>query len=96
MQNLMDLYLADELTAELNLEAEKHLIRCTACSGEARSLEQARRLLRESVAPEEPSPSFRERTSARLLDALSSHLRPAYSNAPSRQWSLPFLTAKPD
>ena len=96
MQNLMDFYLAEELTSELTLDAEKHLLRCNACAGEAHALQQTQRLLREAILSEEPNPSFRERTAARLLDQLLPAHRSTTQTMHSRQWSLPFLATKTD
>lgn len=90
MRGLFDLYLDGELPEEQARVIERHVMRCQSCGGELRSLEQARILLRESVALEEPSPAYRERANARLLAAFASHLQPAQESENSRQWTLPF------
>ena len=89
IRSLLDAHLDHELAEELNRRVERHLLRCAACSYEARTLEQTRSMLREAVSPAVTSPGFRERAVARLLDALP-ELRPAPSGDAARQWSLPF------
>lgn len=91
LQSLLDLHLDGELPEEMARKIERHLLRCPACAYEARTLEQTRALLREAVPPAVPSPAFRERASARLLDALANHLRPEAESISGRQWTLPLL-----
>lgn len=86
---LLDLHLDGELPEELARKLDRHLLRCPACAYEARTLEQTRTMLREAVPPAETTPGYRERATARLLDALAGHLR-SVSPADDRQWSLPF------
>lgn len=90
LSGLMDSYLDGELSEELTRQLDRHLLRCPACAYEARTLEQTRAMLREAVAPTEVSPGFRERASARLLDAFADRLQPARKAEDSRQWTLPF------
>lgn len=92
LQSLLDLHLDRELSEELSAKIERHLLRCPACAYEARTLEQTQTMLREAVPVAEPSPSFRERASARLLDALTPYLRPETETTAGRQWTLPLLT----
>ncbi len=89
IRSLLDAHLDSELPEELNRRVDRHLLRCPSCSYEARTLEQTRAMLREAVPPAVPSPGFRERAVARLLDALPD-LHPAPGAAASRQWALPF------
>ncbi len=86
---LLDAHLDNELPEELSRKIDRHLLRCQPCSYETRTLEQTRLMLREAVAPAETSPNFRERTVARLLDALP-QLHSAPTESLSRQWALPF------
>ena len=86
-QDLLDLHLDRELTEELHQKLERHLLRCAACSYEARTLEQTRIMLREAVPVEEPSPGFRERSIAHLLDNLA--MRRPEPVGTGRQWKLP-------
>jgi anti-sigma factor RsiW len=95
LKGLLDLYLDDELPEEQSRKIERHLLRCPACGGELRALEQTRAMMREAIARAEPSPAFRERASARLLAAFSTHLRPAQEMESARQWSLPFPKTEP-
>ena len=90
MMSLMDLYLEGELSEDLAGQADRHLLRCLACGGEARALEQTRALLASTFDVEAPSPAYLERASARLLNLLSPHLRLAPSSVDTRQWELPF------
>jgi anti-sigma factor RsiW len=91
LRGLLDLYLDGELPEETARRLDRHLLRCPACAYEARTLEQTQAMLREAIPPAETSPAFRERASARLLDALAPHLRPAQEAESARQWTLPFL-----
>lgn len=90
IQLLLDLHIDSELPTELEIKLERHFLRCAICAGEALALEQTRRMLRESVDKAAPTPAFRERTAALLLDRFSKHLQPARSEEASRQWTLPF------
>jgi anti-sigma factor RsiW len=90
LRGLLDLYLDSELPEEMASKVDRHLLRCPTCAYEARTLEQTRTMLRAAVPPAETSPGFRERAAARLLDALSTHLRPAPEKETGRQWALPF------
>ena len=76
-RSLLDLYLDHQLPAELTVRLDRHLLRCSQCAGDLRSLEQACNLLRLEAERAEASPSFRERTAARLQDRLAAHLKPA-------------------
>jgi hypothetical protein len=89
-QLLLDLHLDNSLPQELAVKLDRHLLRCSQCAGELRSLEQTRALLRDAIPPAEPTPAFRERAAARLHDSLAAHLRPAATPAAARQWILPF------
>jgi|SRR5579884_2694252 len=91
LNGLLDQYLDGELPEEASRRIDRHLMRCQACAYEIRTLEQTRALLREGVETAEASPGFRERTTARLLDAFAAHLRPAPEATEGRQWTLPFL-----
>lgn len=90
LRGLLDMHLDGELPEELARKLERHLLRCPACAYEARTLEQTRAMLREAVPAEETSAAFRERTAARLQEALSTHLRPVPQKEAGRQWKLPF------
>lgn len=87
---LLHPYLDGELTEDLEAVVSRHLLRCSACAHEAHSLEQTRAMLRSAVEQAEPSDAFVERTSARLRDRLSQHIRPAPRQIVGRQWTLPF------
>ncbi len=90
LRGLLDLHLDGELPEETARKVERHLLRCPECAYEARTLEQTRAMLREAMSPAETSPAFRERTAARLRDALSAYLRPEREAESARQWRLPF------
>ena len=90
LRDLLDLHLDGELPEETARKLERHLLRCPACAYEARTLEQTREMLREAIPPQETTPAFRERAAARLINALSGHLRPAPEAETGRQWQLPF------
>jgi anti-sigma factor RsiW len=89
IQALLDIHADGELPEEMGQRVERHLLRCANCAYEARALEQTRRMLRETVAPATLAPAFRERMSARLLDAFADRLRPSAIPAQTRQWTLP-------
>lgn len=88
---LLDLHLEHQLPEELAQQIERHLMRCASCAFEARTLEQTYGLLRAAVPPVTPSPAFRERAAARLLDALAPHLHSRPEQTDTRQWRLPLL-----
>ena len=90
LRGLLDLYLDGELPEETARKIDRHLLRCPTCAYEARALEQTQAMLREAVLPAETTPAFRERTAARLLDALAPHLRAPREADSARQWTLPF------
>lgn len=94
-RSLLDLHLDAELPQELGMKLDRHLLRCSQCAGELRSLEQTRSLLIEAVSREESTPGYRERAGARLQDALAEHLRADSSSDVGRQWTLPFLASEP-
>jgi len=87
---LLDLYVDGELAEEAADRVERHLLRCNECSFQVRSLEQTRMMLRKALPAAETSPSFRERTAARLQEEFADILQtqPAQTD---RQWALPFL-----
>jgi anti-sigma factor RsiW len=89
LQGLLDLFIDGDLTEEMRARIDRHLLRSPACSYAARSLEQTRSMLRDAVEPANPSPAYRERTLAKLMDALSDHLQTdTWKDA--RQTTLPF------
>ena len=90
LRPLLDMYLDGELPDETVRKLDRHLLRCPSCAYEVRTLEQTQAMLREAVPVADPSPAFRERTAARLLDALAPMLQPVPSGETGRQWSLPF------
>jgi anti-sigma factor RsiW len=91
LRELLDLYLDGELPEETVRKLDRHLLRCPTCAYEVRTLEQTRGMLREVVPPATTPPHFRERTLARLLDALAPDLRPQRTEPAGRQWSLDLL-----
>jgi anti-sigma factor RsiW len=75
LNDLIDLYIDDELAEETRAHVERHLLRCPDCAFRVRSIEQTKAMLREACPDIESSPSFRERMAARLQDALSDVIR---------------------
>lgn len=49
VRELLGNYMDQELTENMMQRIEKHLLRCPACAYEARSIEQAREMLRRGV-----------------------------------------------
>jgi len=90
LPGLLDLYLDGDLPEEMARKVDRHLLRCPACAYEARTLEQTKRMLREAIPAEEASPTFREKTAAKLLDSLSDRLKLPANEPLGRQWTLPF------
>src|SRR5580658_6557384 len=90
-RTLLDLYIDGDLPEEVVQKLDRHLLRCPACAYEVRTLEQTRSMLRESVGPAATSPGFRERTLARLLDALEPCLQVRPGPTAGRQWALELL-----
>jgi anti-sigma factor RsiW len=91
MRSLLDLYLDGELPEEAARKLDRHLLRCPACTYEVRTLEQTRAMLREAIEPARPTPGFRERTLARLLDTFEPSLQMRPHPQVGRQWSLELL-----
>ncbi len=87
---LLDLYIDCELAEETRARVDRHLLRCSECAFEVRSLEQTRALLRDAFPSAESSPAFREKMAARLLEEFADQLRPEPIRSEG-QWSLPFL-----
>ena len=90
IHSLLDLLMDEELPEELSLKLNRHLLRCPQCAYEFHTLEKTREMLQEVFPQTESSASFRERTSARLLDRLSYHFPNTTETESLRQWSLPF------
>ena len=90
-QSLLGLRREGALPEELELRVERHLLRCPQCAYEVQSQEQAYRMLCASFLPTEASPSFRERTLAKLADRFADRLRPVVPIETGRQWALPLL-----
>lgn len=88
VRELLGNYMDQELTETMMQRVEKHLLRCPTCAYEARSLEQARDLLRHGVE----SPMVSEQTGERILHHLSQrfpHLQ--RSDLTEEPLSLPLL-----
>ena len=94
VQSMLDLHLESELTAELNTKVERHLLRCPVCAYEAHTLEQTRSMLQSAVPVAEPSPGFRERTAARLLNELGDSQSDELRRERGRQWTLPLVSGE--
>lgn len=87
---MIDLYMDGALSEELTKAMDGHLLKCQACAGEMRGLEQTRNLLQQSVTAHDPGPAYRERALARLESMLATHLQPVPGVVQGRQWVLPF------
>jgi Predicted transmembrane transcriptional regulator (anti-sigma factor) len=75
LNDLIDLYIDDELPEETRAHVERHLMRCPECAFHVRGIEQTKAMLCEACPIVESSPSFRERMAARLQDALGDVIR---------------------
>src|SRR2546428_5534834 len=84
---LANIYVDGGLPEELMTQIERHQLTCPSCAFEIRSLEQTRSLVSEAFSREESSPSFRERTAARLQSELSDLLAPPIPLSDA-QWAL--------
>jgi len=88
VRELLGNYMDQELTESMMRRIEKHLLRCPACAYEARSLEQARQLLRQGVE----TPMVSEQLGERVLRHIAEHfphLQTAHQ--PEELFSLPLL-----
>jgi len=88
VRELLGNYLDQELTESMMRRIERHLLRCPACAYEARSLEQARQLLRQGVE----TPMVSEQLGERVLRHIAEHfphLQTAHQ--PEELFSLPLL-----
>jgi anti-sigma factor RsiW len=88
VRDLLGNYMDQELTESMMQRVERHLLRCPACAYEARSLEQARQLLRQGVE----TPMVSEQLGERVLRHIAEHfphLQTAHQ--PEELFSLPLL-----
>ncbi|GIV18704.1 MAG: hypothetical protein KatS3mg023_0455 [Armatimonadota bacterium] len=83
VRELLGNYLDQELTESMMQRIERHLLRCPACAYEARSVEQARQLLRQGVE----KPMVSERVGERVLRHIAEHFPHLQ---PTRQHEEPF------
>lgn len=89
VRELLGNYLDQELTESMMQRIERHLLRCPACAYEARSIEQARQMLRQGVE----KPMVSERVGERILRHLVEHFPHLQSTSPREEpFSLPLLT----
>ncbi|MCS6950068.1 MAG: zf-HC2 domain-containing protein, partial [bacterium] len=75
IRDLLGNYMDEELSDRMMQRVEKHLLRCPACAYEARSLEQARQLLRRGVERPMVSDALGERVLQQVAERFV-HLRP--------------------
>lgn len=88
VRDLLGNYIDGELTDAMVQRIEKHLIRCAACAYEARSIEQARDLLRQGV----DAPMMSEALGERILRHVAPHFPHLQRSDQSDQTlSLPLL-----
>lgn len=85
----VQLWLDNELPEEEAARVARHLKQCDKCSTEVAKQQEVSDRLKAHWEQTEASPSFRERTQARLLTAFEEHLSPAPNS--EWQWSLPLL-----
>jgi len=88
VRDLLGNYMDGDLTERMMQRIEKHLLRCAECAYEARSMEQARDLLRRGV----DHPMVSEQLGERILRQLAQrfpHLRTDQRD--DEPLSLPFL-----
>jgi predicted anti-sigma-YlaC factor YlaD len=88
VRDLLGNYMDEELTERMMRRIERHLLRCPACAYEARSLEQARQLLRQAVE----TPMVTERLGERILNHIAQrfpHLQQV--SPPEKPLALPWL-----
>lgn len=88
IRDLLGNYMDGELTDAMMQRIEKHLIRCAGCAYEARSIEQARDLLRQGV----DAPMMSEALGERILRQVAQHFPHLQRSDQSDQTlSLPLL-----
>ncbi len=89
VRELLGNYMDQELTESMMQRIERHLLRCPACAYEARSVEQAREMLRRGVE----SPMVSEPLGERILSHIAEHFPHLRSTRPTEQpFSLPLLS----
>lgn len=88
VRELLGNYMDHELTETMMQKVEKHLLRCPACAYEARSLEQARELLRQGIEAPMVSEQLGERVLRHLMEHFP-HLQTSHSEV--KPLSLPLL-----
>lgn len=89
VRELLGNYMDQELTESMMQRIERHLLRCPACAYEARSIEQAREMLRRGVE----SPMVSEGTGERILRLLAERFPHLQRSRPADEQplSLPLL-----
>ncbi len=89
VRRIADLYLDNLLDEETTDSLQRHLFVCPACSHEIETVRATILLLQSQVTAERPTPSFKERTTAILLDRLSDYLHTTEPALSVIQWPLP-------
>ncbi len=88
VRELLGNYMDQELSESMMERIERHLLRCPACAYEARSLEQARQLLRQGVE----TPMVSEQVGERVLRHIAAHFPHLQQvHQPEEPFSLPLL-----
>ncbi len=89
VQRIADLYIDNLLDEESMSAVKRHLFICPTCNHDIETVLTTISLIRSQVQPEQLSPSFKERTTAMLLDKLRDHLHPSQPALSAIQWPLP-------
>lgn len=88
VRELLGNYMDQELTEGMMQRIEKHLLRCPACAYEARSIEQAREMLRRGVE----TPMVSEPLGERILRQIREQFPHLQTTRPAEEpLSLPLL-----
>ncbi len=89
VRELLGNYMDQELTESMMQRIERHLLRCPACAYEARSIEQARRMLQQSVEKPMVSEQLGERILRHIAEQFP-HLQATHQV--EEPFSLPLLS----
>lgn len=89
VRELLGNYMDQELTESMTQRIERHLLRCAACAYEARSIEQARRMLQQSVEKPMVSEQLGERILRHIAEQFP-HLQTTHQA--EEAFSLPLLS----
>ncbi len=89
VRRIADLYIDNQLDEDTADSVQRHLFVCATCNHDIETVRTAVALLKANIASEQPTSSFKDRTTAMLFDRLRDHLHTSSPNLSAIQWPLP-------